>query len=91
LASEVFIGAIAASGLVLAVGAWPDWGTRTRITAPLVCIAGVVMALWAFRLEDRARLGQDRCYDARQYAAWVAPCIEQGDEADGHGGTRAVS
>jgi len=58
LASEVSLGVMGVSGLVLAMGAWPDWGARTRIAAPLVCIAGMLMSLWAFRAEDRLRLGQ---------------------------------
>ena len=74
VASDVFLGALAASGLVLAVGAWPDWGARPRLAAPLVCIAGVAMALWAFRMEDRARLGQGWWNAARQEVASAAPC-----------------
>jgi hypothetical protein len=72
-ASEVFLGAMAACGLVLAAGAWPDWGARMRITAPLVCAAGAAMALWAFRMEDRARLGHDRPDASRPKIAWVGP------------------
>jgi hypothetical protein len=73
-ASELFLGGLAASGLVLAVAAWHDWGVRTRIVAPLVCAAGVTMALWALRLEDRTRLGLAWRNGGQQYSAWVAPC-----------------
>jgi hypothetical protein len=72
--SEVFLGAFAASGLVLAVGAWQYWGTGTRIVAPLVCTAGVVMALWALRMEDRARLGVAWQNGSQREVAWVTPC-----------------
>jgi hypothetical protein len=72
--SELFLGLLAVSGLVSAVGAWHDWGVGARIVAPLVCAAGVVMALWVLRLEDRARLGVAWLKDGRPEVAWVAPC-----------------
>jgi hypothetical protein len=57
--AEVLIGVMALSGLIMAVGAWRSWGTLTRVAAPLVCTAGILISLWVFRSEDRRFLGWD--------------------------------
>ena len=74
IGSEVLLGVMGVSGIVLAVGAWPDWGTRARVAAPLVCIAGVAMSLWAFSTEDRLRLRQSQQASPGHIAEWGVPC-----------------
>jgi hypothetical protein len=57
LRSDLFLGLMALSGVMLTVGSWRVWDTRIRFLASLVWIVGVAMALWAFRTNDQAWVG----------------------------------
>jgi hypothetical protein len=44
---------LAVKATTLTLGAWPSWGFRTRLAAPLICVTFILAVLSSLRIQER--------------------------------------